>query len=51
MDSPIFKLIKTAYASILRPLVEKSVADSESKIDDFILKVLDKLFDYGTGSK
>jgi hypothetical protein len=46
MDSPIFKLIKAAYSTLLRPLVAEKVADSTSKIDDFVLSLLDKLFDY-----
>jgi len=46
MNSPIWKVIKFAYSEILRPLVVEKVQDSESKIDDFVLGILDKLFDY-----
>ena len=48
MNSPIWKLIKLAYASILRPLVIEKVQSSEVQWDDFVLQMLDKLFDYGT---
>lgn len=48
MKTPLFILIKLAYKSILRPLVAEKVADTETKFDDFLLKVLDKLFDYDT---
>uniref|UniRef100_A0A6H1ZUA9 Uncharacterized protein n=1 Tax=viral metagenome TaxID=1070528 RepID=A0A6H1ZUA9_9ZZZZ len=46
MNSPIFKLFRVAYITILRPLVVEKVEDSASQIDDFVLSVLDKLFDY-----
>lgn len=42
-----FGLLGVAYATILRPLVAEKVKDSSSEIDDFILEMLDKLFDYG----
>ena len=51
MKTPLFTLIKMAYASLLRPLVAEKVADSASQIDDFILGILDKLFDYSEPSK
>lgn len=41
-----YGLLKVAYATILRPLVSEKVADTESEIDDFVLNLLDKLFDY-----
>jgi len=50
MKTPFFTLIKLAYQSILRPLVAEKVADSKSQIDDFLLGILDKLFDYDGGS-
>ena len=51
MNTPIFKLIKMAYAAILRPLVVEKIKTSPTQIDDFVLSVLDKIFDYdGTGS-
>jgi hypothetical protein len=47
MNTPLFKLIKLAYATILRPLVVEKVQQSPSQIDDFVLEILDKIFDYG----
>jgi len=46
MNTPIFKLIKLAYVSILRPLVKEKVESSDTQFDDFLLAVLDKIFDY-----
>jgi len=46
MNTPIFKLIKLAYATILRPLVVEKIQQSPTQIDDFVLSVLDKIFDY-----
>lgn len=51
MDKPIFKLIRIAYATILRPLVVEKVQTSPTQIDDFVLSVLDKIFDYDGSSK
>jgi hypothetical protein len=51
MDKPLFKLIKIAYATILRPLVAEKVMTSPNQFDDFLLDVLDKLFDYDGSSK
>jgi len=49
MGKKIFQIFKSVYATIIRPLVAEKVADSESEIDDFVLSVLDKLFDYVSG--
>jgi len=46
MNKPLFKLIKMAYVSILRPLVWEKVQSSDTQFDDFLLDVLDKIFDY-----
>ena len=51
MNTPIFKLIKIAYATILRPLVVEKIKTSPTQIDDFVLSVLDKIFDYDGSSK
>lgn len=34
------------YGTILRPLVLKAIDDPDSEIDDFIMKLLDNLFEY-----
>lgn len=39
-------LIKFAYKLVLRPLVKKAIDDPDSEIDDFVLKLLDNLFEY-----
>jgi hypothetical protein len=49
MNSKVWLLIKMAYTSILRPLVVEKVEQSDSQIDDFVLKILDKIFDYDGG--
>lgn len=41
-----FGILKAVYATILRPLVVEKVEDSTSEVDDFILNLIDKLFDY-----
>jgi len=46
MNTSLFKLIKLAYSTILRPLVVDKIKESKTQVDDFILGVLDKLFDY-----
>ena len=42
----IWSLIKFAYKSILRPLVFKAIDDPDSEIDDFVMRILDNLFEY-----
>ena len=34
------------YKEIIRPLIAEKVSDSESKIDDWLLSLVDKVFDY-----
>uniref|UniRef100_A0A6M3IGJ2 Uncharacterized protein n=2 Tax=viral metagenome TaxID=1070528 RepID=A0A6M3IGJ2_9ZZZZ len=46
MNTKVWLLIKMAYTSILRPLVIEKVEQSDSQIDDFVLNILDKIFDY-----
>lgn len=41
-------LIKLAYRIILRDLVVKAIDDPDSDIDDFVIGLLDRLFDYGS---
>jgi len=48
MNTPIFKMVKLAYASILRPLVVEKIKQSPTQIDDMVLSVLDKIFDFQT---
>lgn len=51
MNTPLFKLIRIAYATILRPLVVEKIQASPTQIDDFVLSVLDKIFDYDGSPK
>ena len=44
MSTSLWALIRMAYKSILRPLVVEKIKSSPSQIDDFVLSVLDKLF-------
>ena len=44
--SIIYALLKQAYGLILRPLVQKAIEDPDSEIDDFVMELLDRLFDY-----
>ena len=51
MNTPIFRLIKIAYATILRPLVVEKVQSSPTQFDDLLLAILDKIFDYDGSTK
>ncbi len=51
MNTKWFKLVKLVYSTILRPLVVDKIQQSQTEVDDFLLSVLDKIFDYnGNGS-
>lgn len=43
-------LIKMIYGVILRPLVAEKIETSPGEIDDFVLEILDKIFDYESGN-
>jgi len=42
-------IIKMVYKAILRPLVLKAIDDPDSEIDDFIMRILDNIFEYEKG--
>jgi hypothetical protein len=42
----VWGLIKLLYRSILRDLVVKAIDDPDSEVDDFILGLLDRIFEY-----
>jgi len=46
MGRGIWTIIKMIYKIILRPLVLKAIDDPESEIDDFVMEVLDRIFEY-----
>ncbi len=39
-------LVKFAYKAILRDLVFKAIDNPDSEVDEFVMKMLDRLFDY-----
>jgi len=46
MREGIWTIVKMAYKIILRPLLVKAIDDPDSEVDDFILRLLDNLFEY-----
>jgi len=42
----IYRIICYAYSVVLRDLVKKAIDDPDSEVDEFVLSLLDKLFDY-----
>lgn len=46
-----YEIVKMLYKEVLREAAIKSVKDSETKIDDFLLQVCDIVFCYGDSSK
>ena len=40
-------IIKMVYKTILRDLVFKAIDNPDSQIDEFVLRLLDNLFEYG----
>lgn len=42
----VFTLVKYAYATILRELVVNAIDNPDSTVDDFVLSMLDRIFDY-----
>lgn len=43
----VWKVIKMVYATLLRDLVKKAIDNPDSEIDEFVLRLLDNLFEYG----
>jgi len=50
MREGIWTIVKMAYRIIIRPLVEKAIDDPDSEVDEFIMRLLDNLFEYREGS-
>lgn len=46
MKESLWTIIKMVYKHILRPLVLKAIDDPESEVDDFVMRLLDNLFEY-----
>jgi len=43
----VYGIIKMVYAQILRDLVFRAIDNPDSEIDEFVLRMLDNLFEYG----
>jgi len=46
MKESLWKIIKMVYSVILRPLVLKAIDDPDSQVDDFVIRLLDNLFEF-----
>ena len=42
----IIDMLKVAYARVLRPLLLKAIDDPDEQWDDYVLAILDKIFEY-----
>lgn len=42
----VFFIIKLVYRTILRELVLKAIDNPDSEVDEFVMAMLDRLFDY-----
>lgn len=42
----VMLIIKFVYKTILRELIVKAIDNPDSEVDEFILAMLDRLFDY-----
>jgi hypothetical protein len=49
MKESLWTIIKLIYKVILRPLVLKAIDDPDSEIDDFVMRILDNIFEYESG--
>jgi len=49
MSKMVWNVVKMVYGTILRPLVEEKVAGTEAQWDDFVLGMLDRIFEYHGG--
>jgi len=48
LKGAVWTVVKMVYRTILRPLVKKAIDDPESEVDEFVLMLLDNLFEYKT---
>ncbi len=46
-----FELLKKLYSVILRDLIAKGIENSPSEVDDFLLVILDRIFEYNEQKK
>ncbi len=42
----VFFILKMVYKTILRDLVVKAIDNPDSDVDEFVIAMLDRLFDY-----
>lgn len=41
-----FEILEQLYAIVLRSLIAKGIEQSPSELDDFLLEILDRIFQY-----
>lgn len=46
MSENLWRIIKLIYRHIFRQLLLNAIDDPESEIDDFVMRLLDNLFEY-----
>lgn len=46
MNPLMWSLIVQLFALLIRPLIEKAVADPDEQWDDWMMDLLDKIFDF-----
>jgi len=42
----VYVILKFVYRTILRELITAAIDNPDSEVDEFVLSLLDKLFDY-----
>lgn len=47
MNDVVWKLVKQLYATLLRPILLKAVDDPDVQWDDWLMKFVDNIFEYG----
>jgi len=48
LKGALWTVVKLVYRTIIRPYVKKAIDNPESEVDDFVLMLLDNLFEYKT---
>ncbi len=42
----VLLIMRFVYRTVLRDLIEKAIDNPDSDVDEFVLKLLDRLFEY-----
>ena len=45
----VMLILKFVYRTVLRDLIVKAIDNPDSDVDEFILSLLDRIFDYESG--